>query len=177
MSGFSVRPAEARDAEGIARVHVLSWRETYRGMVPDNFLASLSIPRQMDRWVDSLSDPANLYHHVIVAEEKRQIVGFANYGFPQQPDEEFDGELFAIYLLKSAHGQGFGRMLFTEAAKGLILLGSSSMLVWVLKENPTRGFYEHFGGVQVREKTIEIGGRRLEEVSYGWRDLKNFQPG
>lgn len=177
MSRYILRPAEVNDAEGIARVHVQSWQETYRGMVPDHFLNGLSIPRQKDRWVGSLSDPTNLYHHVFVAEENGEIVGFANYGFPQQPDDEFDGELYAIYLLKSAQGHGNGRMLFTEAARGLLALGSSSMLVWVLKDNPARGFYERIGGVHVREKNIEIGGKQLEEVAYGWRELKTFQPG
>lgn len=177
MSRFVLRPAEINDAEGIARVHVLSWQETYRGMVPVYFLNSLSIPRQMDRWVGSLSNPTDPYHRAIVVEEKECIVGFANYGFPQQPDDEFDGELYAIYLLKSAQGQGNGRMLFTEAAKGLLALGSSSMLVWVLKDNPARGFYERLGGAHVREKNIEIGGEQLEEVAYGWRELETFRAG
>lgn len=177
MSGFVLRPAEAQDAEGIAHVHVLSWQETYRGMVPDDFLDNLSIPRRMERWMRSLSDRADPYHRAIVAEEKRQIVGFANFGFPQVADEEFNGELYAIYLLKSAQGRGLGGKLFAEAVRGLLDLGSSSLLVWVLKENPTRGFYEHFGGVYVREKIIEIGGERLAEVAYGWRELRNFQGG
>lgn len=30
-----VRPAELDDANGIAEVHVTSWRETYSGLVPD----------------------------------------------------------------------------------------------------------------------------------------------
>ena len=88
-----------------------------------------------------------------------------------------DGELYAIYLLKSAQGQRIGRMLFAETLRGLLELGSSSMLVWVLKDNPTRGFYEHLGGVYLREKQIEIGGKELMEIAYGWRELKNFQRG
>jgi GNAT superfamily N-acetyltransferase len=177
MSRFVLRPAGINDAEGIARVHVLSWQETYRGMVPDHFLNSLSIPRQTDQWARSLSDPTDPYHRAIVVKEMGRIVGFANYGIPQQPDEEFDGELYAIYILKSAQGQGNGRMLFAEAARGLLALGSSSMLVWVLKDNPARGFYKQLGGVHVREKNIGIGGEQLEELAYGWRELKTFQAG
>lgn len=177
MSGYSIRPAEVNDAEEIARVHVLSWRETYRGLVPDSFLDDLSIPRRTERWKRSLADRTDSYHSTVVAEENDQIVGFANYGFPQEADEEFDGELYAIYLLKSAQGQGIGRNLLSKVVKGLLGLGSSSMLVWVLRDNPARGFYERLGGLYVREKVIEIGGEPLIEVAYGWRGLKNFQAG
>lgn len=177
MTQALVRAAAPGDAEGIAHVHVVSWRETYRGMVPDDFLANLSISRRAEQWSRSLSDPSNVYHHTLVAELNGQIVGFSNYGFPQEKDEEFDGELYAIYLLKSAQGRGIGRMLFEEVVQGLLELGSSSMLVWVLKENPARGFYEHLGGLYLREKTIKIGGRELMEAAYGWRELKNFRRG
>lgn len=177
MSGFVIRPAEPEDAGGIARVHVLAWQETYRGLVPDVFLDNLSIPRRTERWRRSLVDRTDPYHRTVVADENDQIVGFANCGFPQETDEEFDGELHAIYLLKSAQGQGIGRKLFSEAVKSLLALGSSSMLVWVLRDNPARGFYDRLGGLYVREKLIEIGGEPLIEVAYGWRDLKSFQPG
>jgi GNAT superfamily N-acetyltransferase len=177
MNPAVVRAAGIEDADGIAAVHVTSWRETYRGMVPDAFLENLSVARRAAQWRSSLSDPSNVYHRAWVAELNGQIVGFANYGFPQEEDEEFDGELYAIYLLKYAQGRGIGKALFAEAAKGLLALGSSSMLVWVLKENPARGFYEHLGGVYLREKPIEIGGARLMEAAYGWRELMGFRRG
>jgi hypothetical protein len=45
------------------------------------------------------------------------------------------------------------------------------MYVWVLRENPSRGFYEHLGGTTLNACEIEIGGKSLEELSYGWPDL------
>jgi ribosomal protein S18 acetylase RimI-like enzyme len=170
-----IRKAVMDDAAGIATVHIASWKETYRGIVPDEFLDNLSVQRRTEQWTNSLSDPSNLYHRACVAEVDGQIAGFSNYGSPQEKDAEFDGELYAIYLLKSAQGQGIGKILFVEAARGLLELDSSSMLVWVLKDNPVRGFYEHLGGVYLREKPIEIGGAELTEVAYGWRELKNFE--
>ena len=47
----------------------------------------------------------------------------------------------------------------------------NSMLVWVLKDNPCRAFYERLGGAPAGEKEIEIGGKKLVEVAYGWSDL------
>jgi hypothetical protein len=45
------------------------------------------------------------------------------------------------------------------------------MYVWVLKDNPSRGFYERMGGRPLTTAEIEIGGKTLTEVSYGWEDL------
>jgi hypothetical protein len=46
------------------------------------------------------------------------------------------------------------------------------MLVWVLADNPSRGFYEQMGGRYVMEKEIVIGGDKpLQEVAYGWPDI------
>ena len=45
-----VRAAVERDAEAVAHVHVESWRSTYRGLVPDDYLAGLSVERRADNW-------------------------------------------------------------------------------------------------------------------------------
>jgi hypothetical protein len=48
------------------------------------------------------------------------------------------------------------------------------MLVWVLRDNrAARGFYEHLGGVYVREHALDFGaGFEVMEVSYGWDDVR-----
>ena len=103
-----------------------------------------------------------------------QVVGFSNFGAPQSKDSGFDGELFAIYILKAAHEIGVGRSLVQAVVNGLRGIGSKSMMVWVLKDNPARGFYERLGGVYLYEKPIQIGADELMEVAYGWRDLSIF---
>lgn len=46
-------------------------------------------------------------------------------------------------------------------------------MLWVLADNPSRGFYEHMGGKELCSKTIQIGGADLLEVAYGWDSLKD----
>lgn len=170
---INVRAANVEDAVAISTVHIAAWKESYRGIVPEDFLRNLSVERRTAQWVHSLSDPGNQYHRAFVAELFGQVVGFSNYGFCKDP--EFGGELYAIYLLRSAQKRGIGRMLVNEAVKGLLNLDVHSLMVWVLRENPARGFYEWLGGEYLRETTIEIGGKSLLEVAYGWRDLNQFQ--
>ncbi len=49
------------------------------------------------------------------------------------------------------------------------------MLVRVLAENPARKFYEALGGQLLKAKPIEIGGATLDEVAYGWTDIRVIQ--
>lgn len=44
------------------------------------------------------------------------------------------------------------------------------MMVWVLAENSSRRFYEALGAKYATEKVIDLGGKSLVEVAYGWRD-------
>ena len=169
-----VRKATLEDASAIATVHVAAWKEAYRGIVADEVLDTLSIQRRTAQWVNSLSDEAHPYHRAFVAEVIGQVVGFSNFGAPQIKDSGFDGELFAIYILQAAHKMGVGRGLVHAAVDAMRDLGYRSMMVWVLRDNPARGFYERLGGEYLYEKPIEIGGESLMEVAYGWRSLEEF---
>ena len=51
---MKIRPATAGDAAALARVHVDSWRTTYRGIVPDEALAHLSYERREQLWANQL---------------------------------------------------------------------------------------------------------------------------
>jgi hypothetical protein len=50
MTAFLIRPAHLDDAPGIARVHVDSWRTTYKGVIPDTILANLSYEARTQQW-------------------------------------------------------------------------------------------------------------------------------
>ncbi len=40
--------------------------------------------------------------------------------------------------------------------------------------NPCRRFYEALGGERLRDKQINVGGRQLVEIAYGWRDARTL---
>lgn len=165
------RPAVAADAAVIAAVHVDSWRETYAGMLPDRYLATMDVRYYEDRWLRTIQDP---YHRsvVFVTEEDGQVVGFASCGRERDGDERYDGELYAIYLRVAAQHRGHGRALVAAAADALAIRGMTSMVAWVLRQNAAaRGFYERLGGVYLRERPLDLGpGLDVPEVSYLWTD-------
>jgi len=165
-----IRLAKIEDAPAIARVHVDTWRTTYSGLIAEEHLARLSYERGQTQWVENLTDQKE--KRTFVAESQPgQIVGFAACGPIREKIEDLDGELYAIYVLKAFQGMGLGRLLVRQVAGYLAGAGFHSIIIWVLKENPARGFYERLGGRVIAEKEIVIGGQSLKEVAYAWYDL------
>ncbi|WP_274433354.1 GNAT family N-acetyltransferase [Alicyclobacillus sp. ALC3] len=167
-----IRLASDSDYEHMARVHVDSWRTTYKGIVPDHFLAELSYETSEARW-RRISEQSGPDYALLVAENKDgQIVGFANGGRERSGDTLYDGELYAIYLVESHQRQGIGRGLFQRIVRHLVETSRHSMLIWVLADNPACRFYESMGGVPIMEQAVEIGGKHLREIGYGWTDVR-----
>jgi ribosomal protein S18 acetylase RimI-like enzyme len=168
-----IRSATVGDAPAIARVHVSSWRSTYQGLLPDDFLESLSEMNYTERWKRVISEGTS---KVAVAEDGADLVGFASGGRERAGEQGFEGELYAIYVLDAAQRRGFGRELVRAMVAGLRELGLTNMVIWVLRDNrPAREFYERLGGVYIRAQPITIGSATLEEVSYGWRRLDDVR--
>jgi ribosomal protein S18 acetylase RimI-like enzyme len=168
-----VRPADVSDAAAIARVHVASWRSTYRGLLPDDFLASLDEAAYTERWGRILAEPTS---RVYVAADGPDVVGFASGGRERAGEAGYEGELYAIYVLRETQGRGHGRRLVQAVVSGLRELDLGDMIVWVLRDNSgARKFYERLGGAYVRAQPITIGSTLLQEVSYGWRSLDDLR--
>jgi len=163
----SIRAAVPGDAVAIARVHVESWRTTYAGIVPDEYLAGLDETLRLKLWQEWLTSGAV----VLVAERKGAVVGFVHAGKIREAIESADAEIYSLYLLKDAQGRGIGRALLRVVSAVLQEQGFKSIALWVLERNRSRGFYEACGGRLARSKVIEIGGARLMEVAYWWPEL------
>lgn len=171
MTEMLIRAARLEDAEGIAKAHVMSWRETYAGIVPEDYLHNLSVEKRRESWREILQAGAPAAG-LLVAEDRAGIAGFASFGpawdAAMTADFGCQGELYALYLLRRAQRQGHGRKLFEAAQNCLKSVGLRGLYLWVLRDNRTLEFYRHLGGSECRSKTLEIGGKALEEVALGW---------
>ena len=169
-ASITIRPAVPDDAEPIAAVHVESWRDTYRGIIPDAFLDGLTVEGRARSWRWTVAN-LNENEVLFVAEDGGRIIGFSNGGKNRNSEYPHGGEVYAIYLLKAYHGLGIGKRLFTAVTESLERSGYDSFMLWVLKDNPTLGFYQAMGGRVIGEKEIEIGGEKLIELAVGWDNL------
>ena len=164
-----VRAATQADVPDIARIHVSAWRETYAGLIPQEVLDNLSEDERAAMWRGALSEGSAT--SLLVCEHEGDVVGFTAVGPEREKHARYTGELYAIYLLKEFQGRGYGRALFQEAVRLLEAAGHGATRLWVLEDNPTRGFYEHLGGELHERKTITVMGATLTEVAYGWSEL------
>jgi len=162
----TIRRARPDDADAIGSVHVRSWRSSYRGVIPDEFLDALDPGARAETWRARLAKPEV---DTFVAERGGEVVGFACGGRAQTQGEPEEGEVYSIYLLDEAKGQGVGRALFLEVCRRLAERGSTRLVVWVLEDNArARRFYQSLGGAPAAQKRACIGGRELTELRYDW---------
>lgn len=131
------RLAASDDAAAIAKIHVHSWQQAYRGLLPQDFLDSLNPAQRTAGWRDSIEtqDPPTTAIMVIAGEGK--IHGFAHVCPTRDNDEERHpvGELTSIYLRPNTWGQGLGQQLIGHAIGLLTEAGNTAATLWVLEEN------------------------------------------
>jgi ribosomal protein S18 acetylase RimI-like enzyme len=168
---FVIFPAGPSDAEALAKVHVRSWRETYRGLLPDAYLARMSEAVFARRFARTLLYPGP-DELTLAAADRNGLVGYASGG-PSRTGVSGEGEIATLYLLRRAQGHGLGARLMTDTARAMAARGAKSLMISVLRDNtPARGFYEHLGGIaEPPRREPGPGGQLLYEVSYRWADI------
>ena len=148
-----MRPARVEDAQQMARVHVTSWRETYRGLMPDEMLDNPELPSRRKRfWTVALTDQRYEHNRVAVAEREGSVIGIAMSG-PPQDGENWDRELFVLYVYASDHGSGAGRLLLDA-----VVHAHESTVLWVAEPNPrAQAFYRKVGSLRDGTTRVDDG--------------------
>jgi len=162
-----VRDATPDDAEGIARAHTSSWQTSYRGILPDRVLDMIDVGQRVTSRRQILRD-ASIFNLVAYETTRGEIVGFCDAG-PARQRGPWDGELYAIYLEHHAKRYGLGQEMFDRTASWLRSRGMTSLVIWVLENNPhARRFYEAMGGRTGPRMHSRVGGFPVVELSYVW---------
>ena len=166
---MQVRAARAADARAVAVVHVDSWRAAYPGLVPDEFLAQMSVDQREAMWRDLLGSMDWPARGTLVLVDGEHVVGFASVGSSRDEDAATGtGELWGIYLHPDAWGTGGGRLLMSDATSRLTEAGFDEATLWVLRGNQrARRFYAVAGwSPDGTERTETRPGFELHEVRY-----------
>lgn len=168
---MDVRRGRAEDSAGLARVQVDSYRAAYAGLLPAEYLAGFSYEEQEGDWRDWLaSHPEDVL--LVAVEEGGEVVGYALARAGASSIVPYDGELVALHVRGRRQRQGLGRRLVATVAGALRQRGCTSLLVWVMEGNASRGFYERLGGRLIGRQTVTLEeGVTAVEVAYGWPDI------
>jgi ribosomal protein S18 acetylase RimI-like enzyme len=171
MDGITIRAAKAIDARAIARLDVATWRATYAGVLATSYLVALSEPRREAGWRSViLHEPRDVR---VALDAEGAILGFGSCG-PCRDHRGFAGEIFTLYVAPDWHDRGIGRRLLLALFRRLVAVGRDTAILWVLRDNPSRFYYERLGGRQVAGKMLTVGGAAVAAVAYGWPDLPTF---
>jgi len=171
MDEITIRPARSSDARAIAGLDVETWRATYAGVLSSSYLVGLSERRREVGWrMAIIREPRDVRVAVDIA---GMIRGFGSCG-PSRSERHFPGEVFTLYVAPDWQNQGIGRRLLIALFRRLAASGLDAAIVWVLRDNPSRFFYERVGGRLVSHKAIPVGGSRVEGLAYGWPDLPAY---
>ena len=167
----AVRAATVADAYVVAHIHQQSWRTTYAGILPEDFIAANAGRKSEATWHRRLARAAP-GEATWIAEEDGTAVGFANCGDARHRLEGLDAEIYALYVLQQHQRRGAGRQLVRACARHFVRQGQFGFYLWVLKANRARLFYEAMGGAEIGEKSERLGRRHsFAQVAYGWHDL------
>ena len=140
----TVRPATPEDAAEMARIHVTSWQETYRGLMSDEMLDDPQFVATRERfWMMRLTDERFAHHRIAVAEYGGELIGIAQSASPTDADATWGQQLNVLYVLASAHGTGAGADLLDA-----VISPSEAAGLWVADLNPrAQAFYRKHGFV------------------------------
>jgi ribosomal protein S18 acetylase RimI-like enzyme len=136
------------DLDEMGRVHVQVWREAYAGLLPDDYLAGLDATFGPARWRERFGSSPELSWWI--ARDEEGIVGIATSGPPRDDDAPRPLELYAINVLRRAHGTGLADELMAH------VIGDRPTYLWVLEGNDrAAAFYRKHG-------FTDEGGRKPE---------------
>ena len=167
---YAIKGIEKKNLYDYMFVNTYAWNETYRGIVADEFLDKIKnelkqnverLEKKFDR--TKIDEPDYKRFLLYVDEEPVGVVAICNSREEKYPNS---GELCSLYLLNKAKKKGYGKILFEKAKQELKNMGFNDMIIYCLKDNPTKTFYEHLGGELVFEKVKNIGGKDLIENVY-----------
>jgi GNAT superfamily N-acetyltransferase len=180
---IAVRRARPADAPGIGAVHVAAWQSAYAGILPGDYLARMSVARQAAHYDMAIRSESDV--HVAVASgidvpegSSPRLVGFATSGLARWSEvmgrRLADGEIETLYVLDDWRDRGLGRRLVRAAAASLLEAGCRTLFLWVLRDNPSRWFYERLGGQPVADATIMAGGRPVVQTAFVWDPIEKL---
>jgi ribosomal protein S18 acetylase RimI-like enzyme len=179
---IAVRRARPADAPLIGAVHVAAWRSAYPGILPEDYLATLSVSRQAAFYDRQIRAGGGVYVAIASGQDVPggtgpRLVGYTTVGRARAAVpgmSRADGEIETLYVLDDWRDRGVGRRLIRTGAAHLAAAGSRAAFLWVLRSNPSRWFYERLGGRTVAEADTSVAGVAVPQLAYAWDPIEKL---
>jgi L-amino acid N-acyltransferase YncA len=157
-----IAPAALEDARQVAEIHVATWQSAYQGILPAEYLASLSVGKREAMWRESIVKGVP---ELLVAKVEGGMVGWAAFGPCRDEGSTPDSaEVWAIYVAPPSWSSGVGRMLWQRSQARMLEQGFKTVSAWVFTQNAraikfyrAAGFAADLSSV----KEFALGGRQV----------------
>jgi GNAT superfamily N-acetyltransferase len=172
MRPISLIAARAQDLEPIALLHARSWRNTYRGIVPDEFLDQVADSDRREFWSARFASAAADRTLLLQALSAGSLLGFVSVILDAEP--KWGARLDSLHVSPDSSGTGVGRTLFQAAREWIARVApGTAMHLWCVERNHVaRRFYERQGGALVETADRPFAGQAsVLEVRYWWAPL------
>lgn len=173
MSPFSLISASSQDAESVARLQAASWRKTYRGMLPDDYLDRHVVADRLECWTGRFATFAPERTLVLKAVGDGTLLGYVCVLLDEEP--AWGARLDNLHVTPESRGTGVGYALFQAAREWIERVSPGTpMHLWCVEGNRVaRRFYDRQGGTVVEAASRSFAGQpSVPEVRYWWAPLQ-----
>lgn len=105
---YAIENMDIDNVEYYARVNALSWKQSYKGIVNDDFLELINTYPEIQKAILNLKEGLNDSSRRFLLKYNNEYVGVLRVRKTKYDNYSQCGELGALYLLDSVKGKDFG---------------------------------------------------------------------
>lgn len=161
-----IRFALEKDLDSIARLYVHNHKTTYRDLLSEEYLNSLTVESAKSRWQKYLDENNKIW----VAYESDIFLGFT----AGKEDEEIKDTWYldSLHVSENARGRGIGTELIRTMGRYAYENGYKSMSICVVKGNESaKSLYLRLGAVPYKSFEDSFGSVRTNSEKLIWNDI------
>ena len=158
MREYMIRCAYKSDVPEIARIFINSWRNSYRGILPDDFLNFMTLEGSTSKWQDYIGFKQ---HRIFLPVRDGEILGFCAV----KKDESVENCMYidSLHIRKEEQNKGIGTALILHSLEYARNNGYSQASITALCGNDgAKSLYERLGAVFYKHFIEPVGNVSAE---------------
>ena len=139
-----IRRAVAQDAQTLAYIQTESWKSAFKGIIPDDTLASCTDLNRAQAMYERTLNGQMGSGYILFLDGKAQTIAWWNAA--RDEDLPIWAELIMIHSLPEGRRKGCGRRMLEKVFEDVRAAGYKNIALWVFTKNTSaRAFYEAMG--------------------------------
>lgn len=168
-----IRPGTPEDLQAVVTLQLVSWRDAYRGLLPDAYLDGALADDLAAKWRGKLIESPDPRTLLLVAESPAGLGGF--FYAAQETPGDAHAYLDNLHVRPELRGHGLGEALMRAAVPMLQARGYRGMHLLVSAENAAAiRFYRRLGGRVAARGVEDLMGHAVDTCRIVWPDWSAF---